>query len=86
YDFFGFCSSDETLLGVGFIGLGAAWTTSFLLLSNHEKKKAQMLESSAIYQYDFKLSNGTSFSAGIDMINDHTVGERTLGFGLRYNF
>ncbi|MBQ6064484.1 MAG: hypothetical protein IJK87_12795 [Prevotella sp.] len=84
--FFGFNSNDETLLGIGFVGLGAVWTTSFLLAANHQKKMAQILESSAIYQYDFKLSNGTSLSAGLDMIHDHSVGERTLGLGLRYNF
>lgn len=42
YDFFGFNSSDETLLGIGFIGLGAAWTTGFLLAANHQKKKTAM--------------------------------------------
>lgn len=86
YDYFGFNSSDETLLGVGVIGLGAAWTTSFLLAANHEKKKAEMLQSSVIYHYDFKLSVETSLSAGIDMISDHAHKSNTLGLGLRYNF
>lgn len=62
------------------------WTTSFLVAANHKQKEAQMLESSTIYQYDFNLSKGTSLSAGIDMINDHSNGERTIGLGLRYNF
>ena len=84
---FSFMEHNEApIYGIGLVGLGAAWTTTFLLMANQQKKKAQMLESSAIYQYDFQLPNGTSLSAGIDMINDHSVGERTLGFGLRYNF
>lgn len=86
HDFFEFNSSDETLLGVGFIGLGAAWTTSFLIAANHEKKKAEMLQSSILYHYDFKLSGESSLSAGIDMLHDHTIGNNTLGIGLRYNF
>ena len=86
YDFFGFNSSDETLLGIGFIGLGAAWTTSFLIAANHEKKKAEMLQSSVLYHYDFKLSGESSLSAGIDMISDHANKSNTLGLGLRYNF
>ncbi|MBQ8988519.1 MAG: hypothetical protein IJ067_02355 [Prevotella sp.] len=86
YDFFGFSSSDETLLGVGFIGLGAVWTTSFLIAANHEKKKAEMLQSSILYHYDFKLAGESSLSAGIDMLHDRSIGNNTLGIGLRYNF
>lgn len=86
YDFFGFNSSDETLLGIGFIGLGAAWTTGFLLAANHQKKKYQMLQSSIIYQHNFQFSNGSSLSAGIDMLCDRAINKNTLGLGLRYNF
>lgn len=86
YEFFGFNSSDETSLGIGIVGLGAAWTTSFLLLSSHQKEKVKTLDVSAIWQYDFKLSGNSSLSAGIDIIRDRSIGENTLGLGLRYNF
>ena len=39
-----------------------------------------------IIKYDFKLDNGTSLSAGIDMISDQTINSKTFGLGLRYNF
>lgn len=86
HEYFGFNSSDETLAGVGFIGLGAAWTTTFLIAANHEKKKAQMLQSLIIYQYGFKLNNGSYLTAGIDMLSDRTTNNNTLGLGIRYNF
>ena len=86
HDFFGFNSSDESLLGIGFIGLGAVWTTSFLLASNHEKKKTRMLQSSTLYQYDIPFSNGSSLSLGADLLSDRTNGNNTFGLGLRYNF
>ena len=62
------------------------WTTSFLIAANHEKKKANMLQASTIYQYDFKFDNGTSLSLGADLLGDRTMGSNTLGIGLRYNF
>ena len=73
-------------VSAGVVGCGAIWTTYFLIASNHEKKKAQMLEISSIYQYDFKLSNRNTLSADLDMISDNLIGKRTLGLGLRYNF
>lgn len=78
--------SENNIVGAG-LGIGAvAWTTTFLLLSNHEKKKASRFDSLSIYQHDFNLPNGFSLSVGLDMINDHLVGEKTLGLGMRYNF
>lgn len=74
------------IIGGVFMGCGVAFTTTFLLMASHEKKKANMLQASNIYQYDFKFANGYSLSAGIDMLSDRTIGNNTLGLGLRYNF
>lgn len=68
------------------IGLGVLWTVLFLRSANKDEKKAQMLQASSIYQYDFYVGNCSSLSAGIDMLNDRTIGNNTLGLGLRYNF
>lgn len=73
-------------LGIGIIGLGAAWTTGFLLAANHQKRRNQMLQSSIIYQHNFQFSNGSSLSIGADMLSDRTLGTNTVGLGLRYNF
>ncbi len=78
--------SEDLAPWIALIGGGVVFTTTFLLIANHQKKKIQRFESSVIYQYDFKLSNGSSLSAGIDMIKDNSFRKQTLGLGLRYNF
>ena len=66
---------------------GVIWTGSFLLAANHQKKKElNRLQSSPLYQQDLKFSNGTSLSAGIDLLTDHTHASNSLGVGLRFNF
>lgn len=71
---------------------GAACTGSFLYMANKTRIKIENnLSSQSIYQQEFKFSNGTSLSAGIDLLSDHTDAERlfgnnALGLGLRFNF
>lgn len=62
------------------------WVAGFLIAAHHQKKQYDSLESCSLYQKDFLLNNGSSFSAGIDMLSDRTIGNDTLGLGLRYNF
>ena len=78
--------SEDLAPSLALIGGGVAFTTTFLLIANQQKKKMQAMNYSTIYQHDFKLPNGKTLSAGIDMINDNTIGKRTLGLGLCYNF
>ena len=78
--------SGYTTIGGILAGSGVVWTTGFLLAANLHNKSYHKLQTSKIYQYDFKLSNGSSLSAGIDMLSDRTIGNKTLGLGLRYNF
>jgi len=69
------------------MGVGVAFTTTFLIIANNEKKKIDSIISyNPIFQHEFQLSNGSALTAGIDLINNHSKGERTLGFGVRYNF
>lgn len=77
---------DGLIAGGVIMGCGVAFTTTFLLLANHEKKKTQWLLSSTIYQYDLKFDNGSTLSTGIDILSDRSHGNNTLGLGLRYNF
>lgn len=65
---------------------GVTFATTFLLMANREKKKAQMIQSLAIYQCDFRLSNSSSISASIDILSGHTISNKTVGLGLSYNF
>ena len=77
----------EMVAGGVLIGCGVAFTTTFLILANKEKKKMDsMISYSPIIQHEFQLTNGSALTAGLELINNHSIGEKTLGLGLRYNF
>jgi hypothetical protein len=85
------CSDDRnTPDGLAIAGGGALFTAGFLLAANYQIKKAKKangsLSSTPLFKNDFKFDNGSTLSAGIDMLSDHTIGNNTLGLGLRYNF
>lgn len=80
--------TERRVTGGILMGSGVLWTVGFFISAHFidKKERAQMLESSTIYQFDFNLNNASSLSAGIDMLSDHTIGKNTLGLGIRYNF
>ena len=79
--------SGTTGAGLGFLGVGALWTSSFVLIGNHIQKKADsMLQTTTIIDWKYDFCKDMSLSAGIDIISDHTNSNNTIGFGLRYNF
>ena len=74
-------------LGLGLIVGGAAITTGCIIWGNMLKKKnALAINSAPIYQYDFLLKNGSTLSAGVDVLRNSHLNEKTLGLGIRYNF
>lgn len=77
---------DPTVIGL--MAGGVIWTSGFLIAAYivDKKEKAQMLQVSSIIKYDVKFHNGSSLSAGIDMLSNRSIGNKTLGFGLCYNF
>ncbi|MBQ8486553.1 MAG: hypothetical protein IJ533_02760 [Prevotella sp.] len=80
-------SNFEDPLSLVLMGSGLLCTSGFLIAAHIVKRNEQeRLHSSTIYQYDFKLPNSSSLSAGIDMVSDRMIDKRTLGLGLRYNF
>ena len=62
------------------------WTIMFLKLTNKIKRREDALLSSEIWHEQINLKNGSSISAGMDLLNDRTMGNNTIGLGLRYNF
>lgn len=73
--------------GIGFIAAGAAVTTICLVRANKLKNKGVMsINSAPIFQHDFRLNNGNTLAASVDLLNDSRLHERTLGLGFRYNF
>ena len=84
-------SDDEGLqyyIPGGACALGGVITSVCCFITAQKKRKqAEMyLQSSTIYQYDFNFADGTYLSAGIDMLSDRSIGNNTIGLGLRYNF
>lgn len=67
--------------GVGLIAGGA-----FLWRSYQLKKKAEEISRYSLFENEFNFNNGSSLSAGIDLIKDKQFKTNTLGIGLRYNF
>jgi len=68
--------------------IGGIVTSTICFVSAHKRQKqAEMyLQSYKLYQYDFIFDNGSSLSAGIDLLSDRVRSSSTLGLGLRYNF
>ena len=81
-------ASDPGFICAGIIGVGAIWTTGFLLAANHTKKKAYawQVQSAPLFQQEFRLGGGKSLATGIDILKDRQFRHSTVGFGLRYNF
>lgn len=77
-----------TVHGIVFIAGGVATTSACLVRAGKLKKQASQLsvQTAPLYQHDFTLKNGTSLSAGVDMLKDNTRRNATLGIGLSYNF
>lgn len=75
--------TDGLIAGGVIMGCGVAFTTTFLILA---KQKQKEIQASTLYSHDFKFSNGSFLSTGIDLLCDHSINKNTLGFGLRYNF
>lgn len=74
------------IIGGGLILAGVATTTGCLIKANQYAKKAQTLASMPVFQHEFKLSDGSSLCAGIDMIRDKRLHQSTFGLGFQYNF
>ena len=57
-----------------------------LAARNDEKKQYERLQSRVLFHNEFKFGNGSSFTAGIDVLKDNNRQSQTLGLGLCYNF
>ena len=81
------------LLGPGAVLLagGVALTSGCLIrahtLKNSLKSQSEYsVNASSLYRQEFRLKNGSSLATGIDLLQDRTHRNPTLGIGLSYNF
>ena len=75
-------------IGSVFAGSGAIVMTSCLVRAHNLNKKANSytVNTSSLYENEFKLKNGASLATGIDLLKDNKNNNPALGLGLRYNF
>lgn len=76
------------IIGVPMMGAGIALTTGCLIRAHNLNKKANSytVNTSSLYENEFKLKNGASLATGIDLLKDNKHHNPALGLGLRYNF
>lgn len=75
-------------IGLPMMGAGIALTTGCLIRAHNLNKKANSytVNTSSLYENEFKLKNGASLATGIDLLKDNKHHNPALGLGLRYNF
>lgn len=81
-----FGSDDVYVCGGILISGGAATLTGCLIRANQLKKKAKELSCAPIIQHEFELGNGTSLSAGVDLLRDNQFNNTAVGLGVTFNF
>lgn len=73
--------------GGAFLFLGGVATTTGCLIKAHQlRKESQFFSYNPLYHYDFNFIDGTSLSAGIDLIHNNKTHNFIPGFGLQFNF
>lgn len=79
--------SETNIIGAG-LGAGAvAWTTTFLLIANRQKKIIDnRLQPTTLWQKEINLKNGATLIPEVDIIKDNINQKQALGLGFHYNF
>lgn len=78
---------DSEIAALAGAGGGLVLASGFIIAGNlYKKHYNEKSYTSSIYQHNFQFANGSSLSAGIDMLSDRSIGSNTFGLGLRYNF
>ena len=91
YDYYFYYDDDHILgavCGTPIMVAGIALTTGCLTRGYKLSKKinSYTINTSSLYENEFKLKNGASLATGIDLLKDNKHHNPALGLGLRYNF
>ena len=77
---------EQMIEGGVVMGCGVLGATLCMIKAHNYKRKADRIQASLVYQYDFRLTNGSTLSASIDMLKDGVNNRQTLGLGLQCSF
>ncbi len=70
---------------VAAVGIGTS-AACFFIGKNKINKSRMSVQSSPIYQQEFKVGKTDRLMVGVDMLKDNTRKNQTLGLGVSYNF
>ena len=77
---------DIVIIGSGVAGAGLITWTTCTLVGNHIGKKSKYsVQSNPLFQQEYKIGKN-SLAFGVDMLNDNTFKNQTLGLGVSYKF
>ena len=80
--------SDDDIVIIGSAVAGAGlitWTTCTLVGNHIGKKSKYSVQSNPLFQQEYKIGKN-SLAFGVDMLNDNTFKNQTLGLGVSYKF
>lgn len=80
--------SDDTIVIIGSAVAGAGlitWATCTLVGNHIAKKSKYSVQSNPLFQQEYKIGKN-SLAFGVDMLNDNTFKNQTLGLGVSYKF
>ena len=80
--------SDDDIVIIGSAVAGAGlitWTTCTLVGNHIAKKSKYSVQSNPLFQQEYKIGKN-SLAFGVDMLNDNTFKNQTLGLGVSYKF
>lgn len=79
-------STSGFIVGIG-CSIGAViWASGYCIAAYKVQRQTYTLRTASIYQQEFKLKNGSSLTAGVDVLKDQMLNNQTIGVGLSYNF
>ena len=74
------------VVGVPIVSGGIIAGTTMILVADHNIKKYNSLQSTSIYQQEYRLGKQTSLTADVNVLNDNFTNQKTLGLGFHLNF
>ena len=80
------CNEGYLPAGAAVVGAGLITWTTCTLVGNHIGKKSKYsVQSNPLFQQEYKIGKN-SLAFGVDMLNDNTFKNQTLGLGVSYKF
>lgn len=87
-DWGGYSDYDDSALlyaGIGVVGAGVVWGTTFYLVARHKQKQLDEMAFAPLFRQEIFEKDGKTLSMGVDYMANR-INTRTLGLGMTFNF